>query len=263
MAAVFDGIVAGPWLLLASLRWFGLLLTMPGLPQGTAPLRLKAALAILLGIVMLPTIAAATAPVPLADWLVLAAVELAVGAAIGTALRIMFAGIRLAGELIDQQAGLPATHSAETSGSESAGPSGQAIVWAATAAFLCLPPVGGHLLLTASMLDLFTALPAGSAQTLDASDLLIVLVQRSLDLALRLAAPVLAVASLITIAAGWLGRSCAAWSLAPLEAPVRVVVCLSVLAVTLSGAADVASHTLQGLLESAPGELLIGGVKPQ
>ena len=254
-------LAASPWVLLAGLRWFGLLLLMPSLAHGVAPLRLNAGLAVLLGMVMLPVIAdqstRAAATVPLWEWPLLAVAELAIGAALGTGIRILFAGLRLAGELVDQQAGLAMTQVFDPGGDEAGTVSGQALAWVAVVAFLCLSPVGGDLILTASMLDLFVALPAGSAVTMNAADLLVVLVQRSLDLALRLAAPVMAALSLVTLAAAWLSRSCANWSLAPLEAPLRLVLCLLILAGSLSGAADVAANGFRSLLESAPGEMLI------
>ncbi len=256
-------LAAGPWVLLAGVRWFGLLLLMPGLSHGIAPLRLKVGLAVLLGTVMLPAIAGPhllnSERVPGWEWLVLAAAELATGAALGIGIRVIFAGLRVAGELIDHQAGLAMTQVLDPGGDESTTASGQTLAWVATAAFLCLSPVGGDLILTASMLDLFADLPAGSVRQFPPADLLVVLVHRSLDLAIRLAAPVLAVMSLVTIAGAWIGRSCAGWSIAPLQAPLRVVLCLMILAASLTGAADVAAEGFRSLLRSVPAEVLLEG----
>jgi flagellar biosynthetic protein FliR len=248
-----------PWLLLAAARWFGLLLLMPGLTRTIASLRARAAAAMLLAFVMLPVLADpshAAAGRSLLEWLLFLLAEMATGAALGVGMRIVFAGLRMAGELIDHQAGLALSHTFDPAGDEPVTPSGQALAWAVMAAFLLLAPAGGDLQIVASMLDLFAALPPGAGVNVAPGDLLVVLAHRSLDLALRVAAPVLALMSLVTIAFAFLSRALGGRSLIPLEAPLRLLMCVVVLALSLSPVAGMAAEGLQSLLETAPLQLM-------
>jgi flagellar biosynthetic protein FliR len=254
---------AAPWLLLAAARWFGLLLMMPGLTKGIVPLRIRGAMAVLLAMVMLPALADPSwtelAGLTLPKWLLLGVAELATGAALGTGMRIVFAGLRVAGELIDHQAGLALSQSFDPAGDEPVTPAGQVLAWGVIAAFLLLSPLGGDVQVVAAMLDLFAALPPGSGITAPPGDLLIVLVHRSLDLSVRAAAPVLALMSLVTVAFAFLNRSLDGRGPAPLESPLRVVICLVVLAASLSPVSEMAADGLRSLLESAPTQLVGAG----
>jgi flagellar biosynthesis protein FliR len=81
-------------------------------------------------------------------------------------------------------------------------------------------------------------------------------VHRSLDLALRVAAPVLALMSLVTIALAYLSRALGGRSLASLESPLRAAMCVAVLALSLSPVAAMAADGLQSLLETVPLQLM-------
>lgn len=255
-----DWWAAWPWLLPAAARWFGMLWLMPGLGRGMASLRTRAAAAVLLAVMMLPVLAQHAQPGgagrSLPDGLMLVLAEAATGAALGTGMRIVFAAVRVAGELIDHQAGLALSQTFDPSGDEPVTASGQALTWSIIAAFLLLAPVGGDVQIVASMLDLFDALPPGAGVGAAPGDLLVVLVHRSLDLALRVAAPVLALMSLVTLGLAFLSRSLGGRSLAALESPLRPVLCLIVLACSMSPVAGMAADGLQTLLETAPRQLV-------
>jgi flagellar biosynthetic protein FliR len=249
-----------PWLLLAAARWFGLLLLMPGLSRTIAALRTRAAAAVLLAFVMMPVLTNSSrttgAGRSLLECLLLILAELATGAALGIGMRIVFAGLRMAGEVIDHQAGLALSQTFDPAGDEPVTASGQALAWAVMAAFLLRAPAGGDVQIVASMLDLFAALPPGAGISVAPADLLVVLVHRSLDLALRVAAPVLALMSLVTIAFAFLSRALGGRSLVPLESPLRLVMCVVVLALSLSPVAGMAAEGFQSLLETAPLHLM-------
>jgi flagellar biosynthesis protein FliR len=257
--------------LLASARWFGLSLTLPLVAQ-LLTIRVRLALALVLGVATLPLLeaspsAAAALFVPFDSaahghgWLaatgvrLLAAglIELGIGAALGIGARVVLCGVQAAGELIDQQAGLAFSHVFHPGTEDDGSPLGALIGLTALAVFLLLAPCGGDLALAAAAFDLFEALPVGEAITpRPASDLIVVLVQQSLVLALHVAAPVLAVMSLVTVAVSWLGRTAPALAAGPVHVPVRIVTCLLILAVSLSGAADVLAERFELLLERAP-----------
>jgi flagellar biosynthetic protein FliR len=228
-----------PWapaLLLAGVRWLGCLMWMPGLAPAGVTIRMRVALAVLLSIVMLPAISngssdrifAATA----VEWPGLAIGELAVGTVLGLGVRILFMALALAGELLDRQAGLAVRQVFDPGGDEDSGPIGVTLAWLGAAAVLLATPRGGPFPLVNTMLGQFVVIPLGSVAGAPGSDLLIVLVQQSLCLAIEVAAPLLATMSLITLASGWLGRSAPRLRVDSLVTPVRVAVCLAILATT-------------------------------
>lgn len=262
---------AGALVLLAALRWFGMSLTLPLVSQ-LLTLRVRMALALVLGVASLPMLSASRADAlnwlaRLADdadapgtWIacglrLLAAglVELGVGAAVGLGARLVLCGVQAAGELIDHQAGLAFAQVFHPGTDDEATPLGATLGLTAMAVFLLLTPCGGDLALAGAAFDLFAALPVGTATTpRPVLDLVVVLGQQSLMLALNVAAPVLAVMSLVTVAVGWLGRTAPALSAGPVLVPVRIVTCLLILMLSLSGAADVLAERFELLLDRVP-----------
>lgn len=262
---------AGALVLLAALRWFGMSLTLPLVSQ-LLTLRVRLALAVVLGVASLPLLSAshgdamellagvtdgadARAGLIACGLRLLAAglIELGIGAAVGLGARLVLCGVQAAGELIDHQAGLAFAQVFHPGTEEEATPLGATLGLTAATAFLLLAPCGGDLALAASAFDLFEALPVGTATTpRPVLDLLVVLGQQSLLLALQVAAPVLAVMSLVTVAASWLGRTAPALSTGPVLVPVRIVTCLVILSLSLSGTAPVLAERFELLLDRTP-----------
>jgi flagellar biosynthetic protein FliR len=262
---------AAALVLLAALRWFGMFLALPVVAQALT-WRQRIAFSLLLAVVSLPVLARTSQTVVevfpsgglVSDWagwlmahgarlLPAAVAELGLGAALGLGVRAVLSGVQAAGELLDRQAGLAFSQVFHPATGDDGSPLSQALVLTAVAVFLLLGPFGGHLALTASMLELFESLPAaGALAPRSVVDLLLVLVQQSLLLALHVAAPLLAVMSLVTLATGWLGRSSPALAAGPLQVPVRVVTCLLILAVSLSGVTGTLADGFQSLLDRAP-----------
>lgn len=244
-----------PVLLLASLRWLGCLLCLPGLGVAGVTVRMRIALALLLSIVMLPAVsvtgdgrAAVTSAV---EWLGMSVGEFVIGCALGLGVRILFSALALAGELIDHQAGMAVRQVLDPSG-EYGGPIGGALAWMGAAAILLTPPLGGHLTLVAAMLDQFREIPLGSVDRVPGSTLMVVLVQQALSLAVDVAAPMLAAVSLVTLAAGWLGRSTPRLRVETLVAPVRVAVCLAILTIAAPGLRDRLGARLEAAINVDP-----------
>jgi flagellar biosynthetic protein FliR len=257
--------------LFAALRWFGMFLTLPMLSQALT-LRLRIALSLALAVVALPALAGSSHAVldlfsaagtahDLTGWLVAhgtrllvaGAAEFGIGAALGLGVRCVLSGVQAAGELVDQQAGLAFAQVFHPGTNDDGTPMGQALVLTAVAVFLLLAPFGGHLVLTASMLELFDSFPVASALTpRPVIDLLIVLGQQSFLLALHVAAPLLAVMSLVTVATAWLGRSAPALGAAHVLAPLRIVTCLLILLVSMSGVTGMLADRFESLLDQAP-----------
>lgn len=243
-------VTVGAPLLLASARLAGLIQAAPVTGDRTVPLRLRLALAACLATLVLPVVtgpdnalprttpahnAAAAAESTL---LLLLAGEFLLGYLLGTGVRLILAGLQLAGHVIDPQAGLAIgqTWNPLTASQESL--TGSLIFLAGLAAFL-LPPFHGDLELVAALLDSFTAIPIGSVVAFDSiPTLLATWMQQSTSLALRIAAPFLATVSLVTLAAAFLARGSTGVARSGLAVVPRIVVSLIVLGLALGGAMD-------------------------
>lgn len=261
-AALQPWAAMSPALLLAAARWFGFLLWLPALGGAGVSLRMRLGLAILLAIVVLPAITSRQTEIVLAQtpldgvtqWLLLAVGEFAVGSVLGLGVRALFSALQLAGELIDQQAGLAMQHVINPLADSEAGPTSAVIVWLGLALFFTAAPISGDLALVEVMLQQFAALPVGSSPAIVTSSRLpIVLVQQAASLAFQLAGPVLGALSLISLASAWLGRADPRLQVGPLVAPVRIAVSLALLSAALPGLSGVVTDTLTTAFESAAG----------
>lgn len=181
------------------------------------------------------------APVPrtLLDYIWLGSVELAVGLALGFGATTMFSALLMAGSLIDQQIGLSTGEIFNPEFGVNVGPSGQILHQLGLIVFLI---AGGHVLLVSALLDTFQTLPVGYAWLSPPMfDVLSDLVQQSLVLALQVSAPVMAVMALVGLALGFLGRALPQLNLLVVGLPIRALVGLLVLGLSLGGIGDLIS----------------------
>lgn len=255
-AAVLQPWIAmAPGLLLAAMRWFGCLCWLPAL-SAAMTLRMKLAFSVILAIGVLPATGSSL------TWLgssgstttvalhVLAAAggEFVLGSLLGLGVRITFAALQLAGELVDQQAGLALQQVFNPIADGETGSTASTLTWLGIAAFLVSEPVGGHLMLTEAMLQQFAAIPVGSATMEDLPrSLPLSLVEQSLELAVRVAGPLLAAMSLISTATAFLGRAAPQLPLGSIVAPVRTAVSLLLLAAAIPGTTELLSDQIQAL----------------
>jgi len=258
-AALEPWVAMAPALLLAGARWFGFLLWLPALGGAGVSLRMRLGLAILLAIVVLPVVTAPQADASLIPFsacglpyfFMLVASELALGSVLGLGVRVLFSALQLAGELIDQQAGLALQHVINPLADSEAGPSSAVIVWLGLAFFFTAAPISGDLALVEVMLRQFAELPVGSPPEIATSSRLpFVLLQQAASLAFQLAGPVLGALSLISLATAWLGRAAPRLQVGPLVAPVRIAVSLALLSAALPGLSGVVTDTLAEAFET-------------
>ena len=175
--------------------------------------------------------------------------EFAVGFALGLGVLATLAGLRLAGELVDQQIGTALGEVFNPMLGGTASPSGQLLGLVGTAALLTLPGVDGHLRVVGALLDTFRTLPPGAGWVSgDAALALAGLAGAGAELGLKVAAPTLAVMSLLSLTMGFLSRTVPQINLMSVGFPVRAAAGLFVLALTLSPAADVLVETLDAAL---------------
>jgi flagellar biosynthesis protein FliR len=222
---------------------------------------MRCALAILLAIVVLPVTVGGRADnnlaqVSTAEWAHLSMLtvgELVVGSLLGLGVRVLFSALHLAGELIDQQAGMAMREVLNPLADSESGPSSAVLVWLGLALFFTAEPVGGDLALVEVMLHQFLAIPVGSTpEAAINSRLPIVLLQQAAALAFQLAGPVLGAMSLISMATAWLGRAAPRLQVGPLVAPLRIAVSFALLASALPGLSDVLDAAFGAAIQSVP-----------
>lgn len=175
----------GAPLLLATARLAGLIQAAPVTGDRTVPLRLRLALAASLALLALPVVTThhshqgpSDATTTDTAMILMVAGEFLLGYLLGTGVRLILAGLQLAGHVIDPQAGLAIgqTWNPLTAAHDSL--TGSLIVLAGLAAFL-LPPFHGDLVLVAALLDSFAAMPVGSVVALDSIPMLLATWMRS------------------------------------------------------------------------------------
>jgi flagellar biosynthetic protein FliR len=219
-----------PWILsnaagcgIVFLRVLGLCLTAPGLAIPELDWRFRIGLAAALCVVLYPVVGSSIV-VPL-GWQNVAlawCLELLAGAVLGYLAALVVAGARTAGELVAAQAGLSTSTLLDSETGEELGPLGRLYGWVAVMAFLGL---GGPLILVRVLAESYHAVPAGklllSAETATKA---FAQVGKSLELALRAAAPVALALALAGIIIGWLSRAASSLPFVALALPIRTAI---------------------------------------
>ncbi|AVA35721.1 flagellar biosynthesis protein FliR [Cupriavidus metallidurans] len=138
-------------------RMLGLISSAPLLSESTIPRRLKILLAAALSVVISPTIGnIPTVPVYSLDGLLIVLNEVGIGLSMGFAMRLVFAAVQMAGEVIGLQMGL----SFASFYDRAAG--GQTMVLSRflnMVAMLLFLALDGHLMMLAALIDSFQGLP--------------------------------------------------------------------------------------------------------
>lgn len=178
------------------------------------------------------------APHDLLAWGIAGVRELTFGFVLGLGLTIVFSGLQLAGELIDQQTGIGLSGVFNPGFDMSAGVSGQALYQLGVIVFLTMPPISGHLLMISALLDTFQVVPVGEAWVgQSAVDLMSDLVHQSLVLGIQVAAPVLVAMAFTALTMGFLGHTVPQINVLNLGFPVRAIINICVLSLSLAGTA--------------------------
>lgn len=178
------------------------------------------------------------APRSLLEWAVAGVRELSFGFVLGLGLSIVFSGLQLAGELIDQQTGIGLSGVFNPGFDMNAGVSGQALYLFGVIVFLTMPPISGHLLVVSALLDTFQVVPVGDAWVgQSAVELTSDLVHQSLVLGVQVAAPVLVAMAFTALTMGFLSHTVPQINVLNLGFPVRAIINICVLSLSLTGTA--------------------------
>ena len=238
-------------LALVILRSAGMFLVAPGFSAPAVPLKLRVAGGIVIGMAVVGRLAAPVA-VP-ADWIglsVAAVAELAIGATIGLAARVLFAGIELGAFHIGQQMGVALAEAYDPLREESSDSVRRLFDMLALVVFLA---VGGHRVLIASLLATFKGVPLMSFWPGQSGlEMVTALLGTSFVLALRVAAPVLLAILLATVAMGFLGRTLPQLNILTTGLPISTLLGMILLAAGLTMMGPVLEQVAQALAQHLP-----------
>lgn len=190
-------------------------------------------------------------PANLGEFVVVGVLELCLGVLLSLGVTIVLSGLQTAGQVIDQQAGFGLGQVFNPDFGGGGATAGPLLYMQGLAIFLILVPLGGHLQMLRIVMETFQTLPPGRALvSLSAIELLSGLVQQSLLLAIRVAAPLLVIMSLTDMLMGFLGHSVPQINIQAVGFTVRAVSGVSLLVVTVTTVPDVLAEMLPGLLET-------------
>src|SRR5262245_19466086 len=211
-------------------RILALLATAPLVHDQTVPARLKIGLALAITALVAPTLPAAigissgNAPLPLAQ-------QLLIGAALGFAMRIVFAAVELAGDQMGLQMGLSVAGFIDPM---SGAPSPLLGSFLGLLAALIYLSLNGHLHLVAALVDSFSVWPVAPAATTTVNAAQLVAWGGELfRLGLHLALPVVATMLLVNLALGVLARSAPQLNIFAVGFPATLLVGFALIAALL------------------------------
>ena len=221
-------------LLLVGVRVIGMFLTAPVLGHRAVPLKLRVLIALVIALAVVGRMPRAV-PTPgnTGELLIAAGAELLIGAVIGYIAKLIFEGIQLGAFHIAQQMGLTLSEIFNPLTSEGAGLVRSLVGIVSIGIFLL---IGGHRALISGLLTSFETLPAGGAMANPGALLstIVSVLTSSFALALKVAAPVLITMLLATVAMGMLQKTLPQCNLLSTHLPVRVLVGMTVLAVSIA-----------------------------
>lgn len=212
---------------LLAARLGGMLLAAPMYSARTIPVRVRAVLLIVLTLALLPSVdPVAVPPTPLGF-----AVETGIGLTIGLAASFYIAGASAAGSLLAIQMGLSGSATLNPLSGESAPIVSQ---FARLLALTIVLSLGGHLLIIEAVSESLSLAPLGGPVAIEQGFLgLVDVAGRVFAIALRFAAPVVAVLLIGNVVLGILGRAVPQMNLLMVAFPVQIAVGLLAIAAVI------------------------------
>ncbi|GHT41854.1 flagellar biosynthetic protein FliR [Planctomycetales bacterium] len=188
-------------------RVSGIVITSPVLSTTSSPMQFRAMLSFALSLTIMPSqwFVQVVEPDTLAAFVIMIACELGIGLSMGLGIYVFFAGASLAGELIGQVGGLSASQILDPVTGDQSPLLSQAFNMLAITIFAL---IGGLNVLVTSLFDTFETLPLGTlAFQSEFVYSLVVILEISFGLALRISAPVLVAVLVTMLVMGLLGKT--------------------------------------------------------
>jgi flagellar biosynthetic protein FliR len=215
-----------PPLMLVMFRIGGLMIYGPVFGAPVIPMRVKVFLSLLIALATYPTLSTsclAQQPLTLELWSLapLVGLELIIGLLIGYMASIPLIAVQTGGLLMGQQMGLGFARFYNPGMDADADIVGQMLFFMALAGFLI---IGGHEAMMLAVLRSFHYVPLGGlAMDGDVLALLAGLLLAAFELALRVAAPVLALVFLESLAMGYMAKTVPQLNILSLGFPIRIL----------------------------------------
>lgn len=246
-----------PLVALVLARVTGLFLTAPVFSSSAVPMRVKVYASLAVSLVVLPNVLGARPIVNgWGDLIGGLASELALGAIFGFALNLMFVGLQLGAHFVSQQSGLSMAEMFNPAFDSQADIVGSIYYWVVTMSFLAL---GGHRMLISSILDTFRVLPPMGFLWRDSiSRLVLDTMGACFELALRVAWPALLALLLSELALGFVSRTMPQLNILTMGFPMRILVGLAVMVVTMAAALELSLASASGILHALR-QVLVSG----
>jgi len=219
----------------------------PVFGSSVIPIRVKVFLSLVIGLAAYPLLSAEHLmgiELKLDLWLLapLIAMELLIGLIVGFIASLPLLALQTGGLIMGQQMGLGFAQLYNPAIDDEADIIGQMLFFMAIAGFLI---VGGHEWMLLAVLNSFEHLPLGRfAIDFDVVELVSGILLTSLELALRVAAPLLALVFLETVAMGLLAKTVPQLNILSLGFPIRILVGIGIVALGLVVINDVAMDAL-------------------
>jgi flagellar biosynthetic protein FliR len=202
-------------------RILGLIAIAPPFGNNSVPVQVKLMLGVMLALIVAPTIP----PIPDADPMSITGImilmqQLVIGLAMGFMVRIVFAGIEMAGEVIGLTMGLgfATFFDPQTQGRSSA--ISQILVLVSTLVFLTL---NAHLAVFAALIESFKTIPISTSLTMGFSfQKLAIWGEQIFSISLRLSLPIVAALLIANVALGILTRAAPQLNLFGIGFPITI-----------------------------------------
>jgi len=218
-------------LLLVVARIAGIFIAAPVLSSQAVPIKLRVLMSIVIGLAVVGRVARPAAVVGLGGLVLAGGSELAIGAVIGFAMRLVFVGIQLGAAQIGQQMGIALAEVFDPM-HEAPGASRRLFYMVAIAVFLV---IGGHRRLIAATLGSFDTVPVGGFLSPGAMlGVTVTLLGASFALALKVAAPVLVAMLLATVALGLLQKTIPQCNVLSIGLSARAMLAILILAAAVA-----------------------------
>jgi flagellar biosynthesis protein FliR len=247
-----------PAWLMVLFRITGIFVIAPMFGSNTIPRQIKIFMAVGLSLCVYPMLldadkpsAALLAPVlssgiPLWALAGAVALELMIGIVIGYGASIPLMGMQIGGRICDQQMGMGLASIYNPELSEEGGIVSQFFFILSIMLFLAL---GGHRVLLSTLVGSFDSVPPGGFRVDgDLFELMLGLLDSMLSLAMRVAAPLLCLVFLQTVALGFVARTVPQMNILSIGFPLRILVGASVLITSLSALAIAFTDTMREAL---------------
>lgn len=239
--------------LLVFFRVSGLMMLAPFFGAATTPGQIKVGLSLLLAVMVFPIVPTQGLALPesIGAFVMAAVLETAVGAIIGFIASLFFAGVQLAGMLVDQELGLTLANIIDPLTNEQASVIGQLKFFLATLFFLAID--GHHQLLTA-VVGSFDEIPLLGLSLSEGFYHAVTdrQVQEILEAAIRISAPTVVALLLTTIGLGFVARIAPEMNIFILSFSVRLAIGLGIVMISIPVFAYVFEKDLSAFFGAMP-----------